>query len=167
LELVDVRRILEEAILLSSPALDLRKIKVHASFPPENPRIYGDVGYLQHVFLNLINNSMDAMPRGGWLRLALIYPADADGRSLAVEVSDTGEGIAPEHLDRIFEPMFTTKRVGTGAGLGLAICDQIVRQHGGAIEVESQPGLGSRFRITLPLDCREKAEPALAAMSTA
>lgn len=170
LELVDVRKIVEEAILLSSPALDMRKIKVQTSFPPENLRIYGDVGYLQQVFLNLINNSIDAMPRGGWLGISSFDPMGtpgAEGRGVVVEVSDTGEGIPPEHLGRIFEPMFTTKRVGTGTGLGLAICNQIVRQHGGVIEVESEPGQGSRFRITLPFDCREKLEPAMAGMGAA
>ena len=158
IELLDIRHVLEESILLSSPALQLRKIKVRTEWPPDCPLIYGDAGYLQQVFLNLINNSMDAMPRGGELRVRLQYPAPGDGQGVTVEMADTGVGMVPEMLARIFEPMFTTKRIGTGAGLGLAICDQIIRQHGGTIRVDSERGRGTRFTIDLPLDCREKPE---------
>ena len=156
LEPVDLRHLLEESILLSSPALEIKRIKVHTNFPT-CPRIYGDVGYLQQVFLNLINNSMDAMPRGGSLDIGLVFPACDDGKSLVIEVKDSGEGIAPENLDHIFDPMFTTKRMGSGTGLGLAICHQIVHQHGGNIEVDSELNRGTRFTVTLPLDGREKA----------
>jgi signal transduction histidine kinase len=158
LDLLDLRHVLEEAVLLSSPALQLRKIQVHMDLPRECPEIYGDAGYLQQVFLNLINNSMDAMPRGGQLRIALRLPSDGAPEELIVELADNGTGMSRETLAHIFDPMFTTKRIGTGAGLGLAICDQIVRQHGGAIQVESEPGRGTRFNILLPLDGREKVE---------
>jgi signal transduction histidine kinase len=156
-EPVDLRHILEESVLLSSPALQLRKIRVRMELG-QCPRIYGDTGYLQQVFLNLINNSMDAMSGGGELTLRLRYPANSDGREVAVELADTGQGMGAETLARIFEPMFTTKRMGTGAGLGLAICEQIVRQHAGTIQVESTLGRGTRFTIVFPLDCREKLE---------
>ena len=82
-------------------------------------------------------------------------------------ISDTGMGMARETLAHIFDPMFTTKQIGTGAGLGLAICDQIVRQHAGTIHAESEPGHGTTFTIRLPLDCREKAEaPAVTAVTS-
>ena len=155
---LDLRHVLEESVLLSSLALQHRKIRVQTDWTPDFPRIFGDAGYLQQVFLNLINNSMDAMPHGGDLRLRLRYPAGGDGRAVAVELADTGDGIAPETLAHIFEPMFTTKRMGTGAGLGLAICDQIVRQHGGTILAESEMKRWTRFTILLPVDCREKVE---------
>jgi len=158
LELVDLRHVLEEAVLLSSAALQLRKIQVKMDLPRECPKIYGDAGYLQQVFLNLINNSMDAMPRGGQLRVALRPPSHDTPEELVVEVADNGTGMSRETLAHIFDPMFTTKRIGTGAGLGLAICDQIARQHGGAIHVESEPGVGTCFYILLPLDGREKVE---------
>ncbi len=158
IEPVDLRHILEDSLLISSPALRTRKIRIRTEWAQDFPLVYGDAGYLQQVFLNLINNSMDAMPRGGELELRLRYPANGDASEVAVEVADTGEGIPPETLVRIFEPMFTTKRMGTGAGLGLAICDQIVRQHGGTIQVESELSRGTRFRIVLPVDCREKLE---------
>jgi signal transduction histidine kinase len=158
LELVDLRHVLEEAVLLSSPALQLRKIQVKVDLPRNCPKIYGDAGYLQQVFLNLINNSMDAMSRGGQLHVALRPSGEGAPTELAVEVADNGTGMSRETLAHIFDPMFTTKRIGTGAGLGLAICDQIVRQHGGTIQVESELGRGTRFSILLPLDSREKVE---------
>lgn len=160
IEPFDLRRVLEEAVLLSSPSLQHRKIRVRMDRPRECPQIYGDAGYLHQVFLNLINNSMDAMPNGGTLGLALRFPVNGNPRELAIEVEDTGSGMSAETLAHIFDPMFTTKRMGTGAGLGLAICDQIVRQHGGTIQAESEIGRGTRFTILLPVDCREKLEAA-------
>jgi signal transduction histidine kinase len=164
-ELVDLRHVLEETVLLSSPALQARRIAVRMELAQECPRIYGDAGYLQHVFLNLINNSMDAMTGGGELTVRLHAPVESNGRQLTVELADTGQGMTTETLARIFEPMFTTKRLGTGAGLGLAICDQIIRQHAGTIHVESEVGRGTRFVIHLPLDCRERLEATAAATS--
>ncbi len=164
-EPVDLGHILEETVLLSSPALQTRRIAVRMELAQECPPIYGDAGYLQHVFLNLINNSMDAMSGGGELTVRLHPPAESDGRQLTVELADTGQGMTAETLARIFEPMFTTKRLGTGAGLGLAICDQIIRQHAGTIHVESEVGRGTRFVIHLPLDCRERLEAMAAATS--
>ncbi|HLW79372.1 MAG TPA: ATP-binding protein [Terriglobia bacterium] len=171
---IDLRRVIKESIMVSSPALQQRRIKAQMDLPRDGPPVYGDAGYLQQVFLNLINNSMDAMPEGGELRVRLRYapgglePASnareevsaGAGQEVVVEFSDTGHGINPETLGHIFEPMFTTKRMGTGAGLGLAICDQIIRQHGGAIRVESELHRGTMFTITLPLDSRQKAETA-------
>jgi signal transduction histidine kinase len=166
LEEVDLRKTLEEVVLLSSPALENRRIRVRTAFPKRGPEIQGDAGYLQQVFLNLINNSMDAMPRGGRLEIRLKTPESAKGesRTVRVEVEDTGEGIAPETLGHIFDPMFTTKRMGTGAGLGLAICKQIIQQHGGTIEVSSRPYEGTCFAIVLPVDCRTRSESSTPAL---
>jgi signal transduction histidine kinase len=153
-EMVELRRIIEEAVLLSSPALQLRKIRVKLDLTKDCPKIYGDGGYLQQVLLNLINNSMDAMPRGGDLRIETRGTA----KQVAVGVTDNGSGMSAETVAHAFDPMFTTKRLGTGTGLGLAICDQIVRQHGGTIEVESTPGKGTTFTLILPVEEREKSE---------
>ena len=158
LELVEVGRVLEDSVLLSSPALELRKIRVQMNLAKDCPKIYGDSGYLHQVFLNLINNSTDAMPRGGELRITLCAPAPEGPQEVEVVIADTGTGMARETLAHVFDPMFTTKQIGTGAGLGLAICDQIVRQHAGTIRVESEPGHGTTFIIRLPLDCREKVD---------
>ncbi|HUY15154.1 MAG TPA: ATP-binding protein [Terriglobia bacterium] len=161
LERIDLRHVIEEAAMLSSPVLELKKIDLHTESAPDCPAIFGDAGYLQQVFLNLINNSMDAMPRGGSLKIRLSYAASGDPAQVTVELEDSGEGIAEETLLHIFDPMFTTKRMGTGAGLGLAICDQIVRQHGGEISVRSKPHQGTCFTISLPVDCRDRVEAPL------
>ncbi|MGH9432257.1 MAG: sensor histidine kinase [Terriglobia bacterium] len=160
LEPVDLCRVIEEAAMLSSPALELRKIDLRAECAADCPPIYADAGYLQQVFLNLINNSMDAMPHGGLLKIRLRQTAAGASDQVIVEVEDSGEGISPETLNHIFDPMFTTKRLGTGAGLGLAICHQIVRQHGGDIIVRSKLHEGACFTISLPVDCRERVETA-------
>lgn len=158
LELVDLARVLEDTVLLASPVLDLRKIRVQMNLAKDCPKIYGDSGYLHQVFLNLINNSTDAMPRGGELRIVLRGPGPEEPREAEVVIADTGTGIARETLAHIFDPMFTTKQIGTGAGLGLAICEQIIRQHAGTIHAGSEPDRGTTFTIRLPLDCREKVE---------
>jgi two-component system NtrC family sensor kinase len=167
LEPLDLGRVLEDAVLLSSPVLELRKIRVEMNLAKDCPKIYGDSAYLHQVFLNLINNSADAMARGGRLRVELRAPSRGEEPEVTVEVADTGTGMSPETLSHIFDPMFTTKQIGTGAGLGLAICDQIVRQHGGSIHVESELGVGTSFTIRLPVDCREKVEaPAFASVTS-
>jgi signal transduction histidine kinase len=167
LELVDLGHVLEDSVLLSSPVLELRKIRVQLSLAKDCPKIYGDSGYLHQVFLNLINNSTDAMPRGGELRIKLRAPSPEEPQEVEVVIADTGTGMAHETLAHVFDPMFTTKQIGTGAGLGLAICDQIVRQHAGTIHAESEPSQGTTFTIRLPLDCREKVEaPALTTVTS-
>ncbi len=104
-----------------------------------------DCRQVHRALLNIVVNAFQAMPTGGTLRLT----ARADDGHLEVAIQDTGQGIAPEHLDRIFEPYFTTKEGGTG--LGLALTQRIVEAHGGSITVESRPGAGSTFRVRLPL----------------
>ncbi|HEX4131962.1 MAG TPA: response regulator [Pirellulales bacterium] len=109
-------------------------------------------GKINQVLLNLLTNSVAACAPGGRIDLATRRQDDAT----VIEIRDNGSGIAPEHMKRLFEPFFTTKPVGQGMGLGLAISYGIVRDHGGTIEAESQPGHGSTFRIRLP----DRAEPA-------
>ncbi|HSB79290.1 MAG TPA: ATP-binding protein [Candidatus Methylomirabilis sp.] len=105
-----------------------------------------DCGQVHQAFLNLVVNAFQAMPHGGKLH----FTARRVDRQFEVAITDTGVGISPEHLDRIFEPYFTTKEGGTG--LGLALAQRIIDAHGGTISVESRPGTGSTFRVRLPLD---------------
>ena len=101
---------------------------------------------LNQVFMNLLMNAVQAIEDHGRITIR----TGQDEHNVWVEVEDTGKGIEPEHLDRIFEPFFTTKPVGSGTGLGLSLSYGIVQQHGGRIEVRSQPGMGSVFRVILP-----------------
>ncbi len=106
--------------------------------------------------MNLVTNALDAMPRGGslalrvgWSEGELLGGPRAGGRRVAIEVEDSGMGIAAADLDRVFNPFFSTKEGGTG--LGLALTQKIVEDHGGSIDVRSVPGAGALFRIVLPL----------------
>jgi signal transduction histidine kinase len=108
----------------------------------------GDPERLQQLFLNLLLNAADAMPEGGRLQVALEAGPD---RTALVRVADTGTGIRPEDLEKVFDPFFTTKPAGEGNGLGLMVCKGIVGDHGGSIDVTSEPGVGTEFRVLLPL----------------
>ncbi|HEY8376680.1 MAG TPA: ATP-binding protein, partial [Nannocystis sp.] len=112
----------------------------------EHATIVGDPDQLEQVFLNLLSNAVDAMPRGGRIRIGL----GRDGGRVQVEIADEGTGIPPEILDRIFDPFFSTKEIGKGTGLGLAISYGIIKDHGGDILVRSQPGQGTTFTLLLP-----------------
>jgi len=121
-------------------------VRVTLSVPPDLPRFVADRDHLKQVMLNLILNGLQAMPEGGTLTLEAARTRDG----LTLAVADTGQGIPPEALPRVFDPYFTSK--AKGLGLGLAIARRIVEDHGGKIEVESQPARGSRFSVILPLE---------------
>lgn len=127
-----------------------REVRIAQDFDPQAPMIAADRQKLRQVFLNLLTNAADAMPRGGELRLRVsAITLENDRPGVVIEFTDTGHGIAPEHLPNVFEPFFTTKEEGKGTGLGLAICRRIVQEHGGRLAIESQPGLGTTVRIEL------------------
>jgi signal transduction histidine kinase len=104
---------------------------------------------MQQVVMNLLLNAAEATPPGG--TVAIATSVDAASRRLALEVRDTGAGMAPAVVDKIFDPFFTTKEEGKGVGLGLAVVYGIVQSHGGEIEVRSVLGSGTTFRVLLPL----------------
>jgi two-component system NtrC family sensor kinase len=110
------------------------------------PPVSGDAGQLQQAVIALATNAIDAMPEGGLLKIS----SKRNGTNVLVEVSDTGVGIPQENITRIFEPFFTTKEIGKGTGLGLAVCYGILTEHGGSLDVQSKPGLGTTFTISLP-----------------
>lgn len=121
---------------------------------PEEIEIWGELDKLQQVFLNIISNAIDAMPDGGTLKIE----AERKENQVMIKISDTGVGIKREHLNRIFEPFFTTKGYGRGTGLGLSISYQIVKEHNGDITVDSEPGKGTTFTISLPANFSEIAQ---------
>ncbi len=121
-------------------------IDLQIETPDDLPLVSGEAGQLQQAIIALATNAVDAMPHGGVLKIA----SWGNGKSVIVEVSDTGVGIPSENVPKIFEPFFTTKEVGKGTGLGLAVCYGILTEHGGSLDVQSTVGVGTTFTISLP-----------------
>ncbi|HEY5656640.1 MAG TPA: protoglobin domain-containing protein [Myxococcota bacterium] len=144
---VALEPLIETTFSFLTEKLARRGIRIERSFKPA-PSISGDPERLQQLFLNLFLNAADAMPDGGVLRVGMEETEDGE---LEIRVADSGTGIPPEDLERIFNPFFTTKEAGEGNGLGLMVCKGIISDHGGSIGVESMPGEGTEFRISLPI----------------
>jgi PAS domain S-box-containing protein len=128
-----------------------RRVRIQTNFAPELPSCLADSRQLKQVFLNLCKNALEAMPKGGNLSVA-IHPSTGT-REVMIEVKDTGSGIPPEDLERIWKPFYSTKV--RGSGLGLSLCRRVVEQYGGHIHVWSVYGQGTTFRIILPVGRRE------------
>jgi two-component system, NtrC family, sensor kinase len=149
---VDVNKIIADTLALLEHQFKTTKIKVQDELAPHLPPIQGNAGRLQQVFLNLFLNARDAMTNGGTLRIA-----SSNGDGVSVMVSDTGTGIAQEHIQRIYDPFFTTKTTpregqpNRGTGLGLSVTYGIIQEHAGKIRVESRPGEGTTFYVDFPL----------------
>jgi CheY-like chemotaxis protein len=149
-------------------------ITLHLGGPQDPAVAYADRSMIEQVMMNLAVNARDAMPKGGRLtvetatvavgeEMARKNPNARPGTFISLTVTDTGCGIAPEIMPHLFEPFFTTKEVGKGTGLGLATVYGIVKQHGGWVEVSSEPNRGARFRVFLP----QSDKPVAAAAPTA
>jgi two-component system sensor kinase FixL len=145
---VQLKNALEEVLAFLSEELRNRGVAVERNIEPV-PAIRGDGAKLQQLFLNLFLNAADAMPEGGRLRVSL---EARDAHEVEVRVADTGTGIPPEALAKIFEPFFTSKPRGKGSGLGLAVAKGIVSDHDGRIAVASEPGKGTEFLVSFPID---------------
>ncbi|MCS6873805.1 MAG: ATP-binding protein [Pyrinomonadaceae bacterium] len=143
---VDINRILEDTLQLLEPQLRKSQIEVVKDYARESIEINGSAGKLQQVFTNLILNAIDAMSLGGQITLKTYRESE----KVIVEISDTGVGIEEKNLSKIYDPFFTTKPVGSGTGLGLAVAYGIVQEHAGKIEVSSQVGKGTTFRLEFP-----------------
>jgi signal transduction histidine kinase len=146
LERLDINALLARILDATQPTLAARGVELSANMPENLPMIDADPDQLQQVFINLINNSLDAMPSGGILTISTLQR----GEELEIKLADSGEGIKRDDIDLIFDPLFTTKR-GLGTGLGLTIVKQIIADHGGTVDVESESGRGATFRISLPI----------------
>jgi two-component system NtrC family sensor kinase len=154
---VDIHRVLDDTLQLLEPQLRKGQIEIERRYQDGLPPVWGNAGKLQQVFTNLLLNARDAIIGGGRITLTT---SEEDG-VVSIEVADTGIGIAPEDLPRIYDPFFTTKGVGVGTGLGLAVTYGIVQEHAGRISVESAVGRGTTFHIILP-----KAETRMAEKRT-
>ncbi len=154
---VDVQPVLDASVNLAWNEIRhrARLVKSYADVPP----ILGDEARLGQVFVNLLVNAAQAIPEGDATSSEIRISTWQEGDQVVVEIADTGKGIPPEMLSRIFEPFYTTKPVGVGTGLGLAICHGIVGSLGGTITAASTPGKGSRFRVALPIAYEQSYPP--------
>lgn len=143
---LDINQLIEDSLALLIHQLELNNIRVESRFDPSLPPVYGNIGKLQQVFVNLFLNARDAMPSGG----EIAVQTGMNESMITVDISDTGMGIAEDNIRRIFDPFFTTKSIGKGTGLGLAVTYGIIQEHGGGIFVDSGSGRGTRFRVKLP-----------------
>ena len=154
---VDISTVVANAVSFVQRQASLANQKIVVGSFPEGSVVYADFQMLQQVFLNLLTNALDAIEGGGEVQIAAHRRGQEGGRRLRqhwldVVVSDTGSGISAEDLPKVFDPFFTTKEVGKGTGLGLAVCQGIVEQHQGAIEVHSDGlGKGTVVTVSFPL----------------
>jgi len=162
-EWVDLTTLLEDLIILVLPETVSKQIEVNKEFQTRLPKVYGSSRQLQEIFLNLLDNAIDASPQGGVITLKtesvvsennFQEPAGDSSHYkewLHVIIKDRGRGILQDSIQHIFEPFYTTKTRGKGTGLGLAICQEIIHSYGGAIVVESKVDEGSTFTVKIPL----------------
>ena len=145
---VDVDALLDETLVLLADQLTLQRVRVRRTLMPDGIRVVGNAHLLQQVFTNLVLNACAAMPTGGRLRIATSMEA---GGPVKIAIEDSGVGIPAKDLPHVFDPFFTTKPPGSASsGLGLSISYRIAEQHGGSIDVLSEPGKGSTFTVSLP-----------------
>ncbi|HKZ83998.1 MAG TPA: GAF domain-containing protein [Anaerolineae bacterium] len=144
--LTDVNNVIESVLALANKKVEHAKVRVHRRLSPDLPKPNAVADQLTQVFLNLIVNAVEAMPGGGDLAITTLH----DEGHVRVRISDTGPGLNAEEAKRIFEPFYTTKRSGTG--LGLAVSYGIIQRHGGEITVDSAPGRGATFIVSLPVN---------------
>jgi len=151
-EVLDINLVLDDTLMFVQHQLSMSKVRLKKKLESSLPRVNGNAGMLQQVFTNIILNALQAMPQGGNLTVSTAaagYPEEGK-RGVQVIFTDTGCGIPMENLEKIFEPFYTTKKVGQGTGLGLSVSYGIIKEHKGETKVESQVGKGTTFIISLP-----------------
>jgi two-component system NtrC family sensor kinase len=156
LEQANLNAVADRCVRLVQHQLELNNVQLELELDDALPSVRCDPAQIEQVLLALVMNAIDAMPRGGRLRLATRLLAETG--EVQLEVQDDGVGILPELLPQLFEPFFSTKERGHGVGLGLAVSKSIVERHGGRIAVESEPGRGTRFIVTLPVEVHAEVE---------
>jgi len=148
-KLVNVTTVVDEILLLHEKQLQEYSIKISTDFEKDLDDVYASTNQLRQVFLNMVSNARDAMVEGGTLTVKTFSANDF----VNIQFADTGVGIAEDNIDKIFDSFFTTKSSVKGVGLGLSVCYGFIRDHGGDIKVESKPGEGTTFTISLPVHC--------------
>jgi two-component system NtrC family sensor kinase len=148
-ERVNINSVLDESIDFLENESRYRNIDIQTNYAPDLPLITSDPSQLQQVFLNIINNAIDAIGKDGEISINTKHLPK--NNAIAIEITDNGPGIPKEALNKIFDPFFTTKEVGKGTGLGLSIAYSIVEKLGGRMMVASEEGKGTTFTIYLPV----------------
>ena len=152
---IDINQPIENSLLITGQQLLNHGISLVKNLSSELPKVMGDSNQLEQVFLNLIANARDAVEEGGGLKKELTITSrlsqDDKSPSVLVSIKDTGVGISPENLEKVFEPFFSTKPVGKGTGLGLSLCFGIAEAHGGRIDIKSRQGEGTEVVLALPV----------------
>jgi signal transduction histidine kinase len=148
----DVNEVVQDVLSLMNHLFHINGVVIDAKFRDNLPWVMIDRNQMKQVFLNLLNNALNAMPKGGELCVNTSLQMRYRKPHICIVIKDNGVGIPPENLPRIFEPFFTTRAGQGGTGLGLSVTYGIVAEHGGAIEVESTLGIGSIFTVFLPIE---------------
>jgi C4-dicarboxylate-specific signal transduction histidine kinase len=153
---VNINELVRETLVLLKPIFQQHGVQVTSTLEQSLPSLQGDEASLQRVLFNILDNAVDATKEGGFLKIAtrVSTPSEVKGSGIVIEIIDTGAGIAPELLPKIFDLFVTTKPSGKGTGLGLVVSQEIVKAHGGMIHIRSQLGQGTTVRIYLPIDER-------------
>jgi signal transduction histidine kinase len=144
----DLGKVIEEMLDFFGPTARATNIEIKSYVPADLPPVALDRDLFKQALLNLMLNAEQAMPRGGELTIQAQAVADSEGSAIELCLIDTGAGISPEALPRVFQPFFSTKQGGTG--LGLPTTRRIIEAHGGAIDVQSEVGRGTKFTVRLP-----------------
>jgi len=152
---VKLSRVLNDTLILMHERLRIRNISFDVQIADNLPMLHGNHVKLEQVFINLIQNSMDAMEEQGKGKIVLIARFDND--EARITYADTGKGIAPKFQEKIFDPFFSTKEPGKGTGIGLSIVYGIIQEHNGTITCESNEGSGASFEIKLPVYVEDSA----------
>lgn len=145
---IDLNDIIQAVLNLIQHKMQMQGIELQTDLSQSPLMVNGDTNRLQQCILNLVFNALEAMPDGG--KLSIVSKRDKKNKQVIIEIKDTGQGIAEEHLGQIFEPFFTTKTEGRGTGLGLSIVYNVVKAHQGDIQIDNRLGQGSRFVLTFP-----------------
>jgi signal transduction histidine kinase len=145
-----IHAVIDTTLHMMESRLYKQKVTLARSVQPDLPAIEADPQQLEQVLINLYLNAIDAMPEGGTLTVYAAMERTAEEPVIALTVKDTGRGMTADEVKKIFQPFYTANKK-TGLGLGLPICERIIKNHGGRIEIESEPGKGTIFKLILPL----------------
>ena len=149
---IDINELIRDTLLLLQPAFKQRGVAISTALTDGSLVIHGDATSIQRVLINLLDNAIDACDSGGYVEISSLPGAGIDdqGKHVIIKLKDTGVGIAPDMLPKVFELFVTTKGPDKGTGLGLVICQEIIKAHGGSIAVESRLGQGTTITVSLP-----------------